>query len=371
MKISWYRHKVIWVILLLIVSGISCEKQPGKNGGNSQSDLDPNNQVVNIDSGTFLTMGTFGRIQIRCGDEQMGRRALAEAMAALEAVDQRFSTYRDDSELARVNQLAAKQPVAISEETYCLLQKAQAYSQLTNGAFDITVTPLIRLWKEAEKENRLPTEAEITEAKTKVGFEKLKLAATDPPTVAFVVEGMELNVDAIAKGYAVDQALGVLRQPGIIAGLVDIGGEVSAFGQNRPGTDWIIGIQDPTATKKADPLSQQPRWLIRLQDCAVATSGNYRQYIQINAKHYSHIIDPRTGWPADILPSVTVIAPTTVDADTLATAISVMGCEKGLELVESLDNIEAFLIAEKDEKPQIYRSSGFSRYEVLRYPFDR
>jgi len=363
MKISRNRHPGIWVILLAVIFGISCEKKPGENERNSQSELDPNIPLLKIDSGTFLTMGTFGRIQIRCIDEQNGRRALGEALAALDEVDQRFSTYRDDSELSRVNRQAAKQPVAISAETYRLLQKAQDYSQRTNGAFDITVSPLIRLWKEAAKENRLPTEAEIREAKAKVGFEKLKLKASSPPTVSFGVEGMELNVDAIAKGYAVDQALAALRGPGIVAGLVDIGGEVSAFGQNRPGTDWIIGIQDPQATKRDNPLSQQVYRQIRLQNCAVATSGNYRQYVRIEGKQYSHIIDPRTGRSADILPSVTVIAPTTADADALATAISVMGREKGIKLIESLVDTEALLIAGTGDTTIIVRSSGFAKFE--------
>lgn len=364
MKISSYCHKVFWAILLLIISGISCEKQEGKNDRNSQSDVDPNIQFLKIDSGSFLTMGTFGRIRILCRDKQAGRRALEEARSALENVDQRFSTYRDDSELSRVNRLAAKQSVAISLETYHLLQKAQDYSQRTEGAFDITVTPLIRLWKQAEKENRLPTDTEIREVKAKVGFEKLKLNASDLPTVAFVVEGMELNVDAIAKGYAVDKTLTALRQPCIIAALVDIGGEVAAFGQNRPAKNWIIGIQDPFAYDKHNPLSQRPRWLIRLQDCAVATSGNYRQYVTIGGKEYSHIIDPRTGRPADLMPSVTVIAPATADADALATAISVLGPEKSLAIIESLPDTEAFLVSGTKDDPQFFRSSGFGRFEI-------
>jgi len=363
MKISRYRHPGIWVILLLIISGISCEKQSGENDRNGQFALDPNIPLVKMDSGTFLTMGTFGRIQIRCEDEDAGRRVMEEALAALEEVDQRFSTYRADSELSRVNRLAAKQPVAISLETYNLLKKAQDYSLRTEGAFDITVTPLIRLWKQAAKENRLPTEAEIKEVKVKVGFDKLKLEASDPPTAAFAVSGMELNVDAIAKGYAVDKALAALREPGITAGLVDIGGEVSAFGQNRPGTDWIIGIQDPQEANRNYPLNQQFCRPIRLKDCAVATSGNYRQYVRIEGKQYSHIIDPRTGRPADVLPSVTVIAPTTADADALATAISVLGCEKGIKLIESLGDTEALLITETNDPAIIVRSSGFAEFE--------
>jgi len=364
MKISRYRHSTLWVILPVIVAGVGCEKGQLENDEGEPVEPEPNVPVLKIDSGAFLTMGTFGRIQIRCTDEQAGRRATEAALGVLEEVDQRFSTYREDSELAKVNLLAAKQAVEISPETYQLLLQANQYSRLTEGAFDITVTPLIRLWKQAAEDNRLPTEVEIREIKAKVGFEKLTLNAADPPTVEFAVEGMELNVDAIGKGYAVDRALAALREPGIVAALVDIGGEVAGFGESRPGKYWMIGIQDPQAAKRSHPLSQEPRWLIRLEDCAVATSGNYRQYVRIEGKQYSHIINPRTGRPADILPSVTVIAPTTADADALATAISVMGMEEGIQLIESLANTETLLIAGSRETPILVRSSGFTHFEV-------
>jgi FAD:protein FMN transferase len=385
MENSRYGHPGIWVILLLIVAGIGCDKQASEQESavppitdidantaiTSDADvippriIDPNALVTKIDSGVFLCMGTFARIQLRCLDQQVGLEGLERAQTALARVDELFSTYRDDSELARVNRLAAKEALAVSPETYNLLLRAYNYSRLTDGAFDITITPLIQLWKQAAKENRLPTKPEVAAAKATAGFDKLHLAASSPPTVSFAVEGMELNVDAIAKGYAVDQALAALRQPGVIAGLVDIGGEVAGFGKNRFDKEWIIGIQKPFVGDRENPNRRNPQWKIRLFNCAVATSGNYRQYVRIEGKKYSHIINPRTGWPADLLPSVTVIAPATADADALATAISVMGHEKGIKLIESLSNTEALLVAGASDDPEIFRSSGFSKFEIL------
>jgi len=315
--------------------------------------------LIEVDSGPLMMMGTFGRIRVRCQDRIVGQQALGRALAVLRDVDRLMSTYRDDSELSNVNRLAGRQPVAVSAETFALLQKAIEYSRLTDGAFDVSVTPLLDLWKRTAKENRLPTDDELADAIKHVGWRKLTLGGVEARTVRFNDPGMQLNVDAIAKGYAVDRALEALRQGGVAAGLVEIGGEIACFGRQ-----WVIGIQDPFANENDDPLSQQPRWRVRLQNGAAATSGNYRRYMTIAGTKLSHIVDPRTGRPADALPSVTVIASKAVDADALATAVSVMGPEKGLKLIESLSNTEAFLAAGTPDNVRIYRSTGFSEYEI-------
>jgi thiamine biosynthesis lipoprotein len=315
-------------------------------------------QAVKVDSGRMILMGTIARIQLYAQDAATGHQALDQAKAALKDIDRLMSTYRDDSELSNVNRLAADQPVTLSPETAYVLQKSQYYSQLTEGAFDITVAPLIAVWKTAADENRLPTEGEISQAQEKIGWQKVELSDSDPPTVRFITKGIKLNVNAIAKGYAVDLALDALKIPGVESALVDIGGEIACFGR-----EWTIGVQDPFAPDTDNQLAQHPSWLLTCQNVAVATSGNYRRYKTIAGRKFSHILDPRTGRPAEKLPSVTVIAPKTIDADALATAISVMGPEDGIKLVESLPEIEAFLIAGTPDNPKFYRSSGFSKYE--------
>ena len=322
-------------------------------------------RLFDIDSGRFMVMGTFARIRLVCKSEQQGQEALSVARRTIDHIDKLMSTYRDDSELSEVNRKAGKKPVRVSLETYDLLETALEYSRKTGGAFDITLTPLLNVWREAEKQNRLPTTNELTKAEKLVGFEKLRLSATEERrTVSFAEEGMELNVNAIAKGYAVDRVLAVLRRPGVVAALVDIGGEIACFGQRISGEDWLIGVQDPFALSNDNPFIVKPRWKIRLRNCAVATSGDYRQYTTIKGKRYSHIIDPRTGKPIRKLPSVTIIAKRSVDADALATAVSVLGLEEGMKLIESLPDTEALLIGGTGGKPQIYRSTGFDKYEV-------
>jgi thiamine biosynthesis lipoprotein len=339
-------------MMTLIAGG--CDKQPDQTSST----------LIKVDSPKMLIMGTFAQIQLRCLDQQTGRQAIAAARQTLDEIDQMLSTYREDSELSQVNLRAAEGPVKVSHETYYVLKKAYEYSQITDGAFDITVTPLLSVWKQAGGEDRLPSQEELDQAKKKVGFGNLQLSEPQKSTVSFYQPGVRLNVDAIAKGYAVDRALAALRLPGVAAGLVDIGGEIACFTQDDVTQDWLVGIQNPFAWDTDNPLSQQARWVVRLRNGAIATSGNYRRYTTIKHKKYSHIIDPRTGQPAQELPSVTIIALQTIDADALATAVSVMGPEKGLQLIESIDDTEAFLVTGSDEKPQTYRSSGFAKYEV-------
>lgn len=347
----------ILLVLALLPSG-GCKDRNGQSTGGDSTG------TVVVDTGRFTLMGTFARIQLRCDNEQVGRQAIESAQAALAEVDRLMSTYRKDSELSEINRRGAREPVKVSAETFQILLRAKKFSQITDGAFDITVSPLISLWKSSAKENRLPTAEELVRAGKIVGYEKLILSSSADSRVSFAVDGMQINVNAIAKGYAVDRALAAVRKPGVIAGLVDIGGEIACFGTDAPDKPWRVGIQDPFAEDLDNPLSQKARWIIELKDCAIATSGNYRQYITIQDQKFSHIIDPRTGRPADLLPSVTIIAPNTADADALATAVSVIGPKKGLELINSLPQTEGFFITGTNEKPEIYRSNGFGEYEA-------
>ncbi|MBN2375829.1 MAG: FAD:protein FMN transferase [Sedimentisphaerales bacterium] len=348
----------IILVLALLLFG-SCKDRNGQ-----PEEAGSAGAAVVVDTGRFTLMGTFARIQLRCDSEQVGRQAIESAQAALAEVDRLMSTYREDSELSEINRRGAREPVKVSAETFQILQRAEKFSQISDGAFDITVSPLINLWKSSARENRLPSADELARTGKVIGYEKLILSSPDESRVSFAVDGMKINVNAIAKGYAVDRALAATRKPGVIAGLVDIGGEIACFGSDAPDKPWRVGIQDPFAEDLDNPLSQKARWVIELNDCAIATSGNYRQYITIQGRKFSHIIDPRTGRPADLLPSVTIIAPNTADADALATAVSVMGPEKGLELINSLSQTEGFFITGTNGKPKIYRSDGFAQYEA-------
>ncbi|MBN1846777.1 MAG: FAD:protein FMN transferase [Sedimentisphaerales bacterium] len=359
---------LILLFFLLVPAG--CKRQPDAGGsahpaGEATTAGGGEQNGFSVDSGDMLVLGTFGRIRLRAEDESAGRQALERARALLERLEGQLSTYRPDSELSRVNQLAGRGPEPISEDTYQLLRLALDYGRITAGAFDCTVPPLLELWRQAEQRDRPPERAELDQALARVGYGKVLLPAGPPYTVSFQTAGMQVDVDGIGKGYIVDRVLESLRHSGARAGLVDIGGEVAAFGQRHPGTDWLVGIQDPFAADREDPFHQRPRWVIRLRDRAVATSGNYRQYYSIAGRRYSHILDPRTAEPVDALCSVTIIAPTAAGADALATAVSVLGVEAGKALIESLADTEALLIAGDADNPRPLRTSGFDRYEYI------
>jgi len=336
---------LVLILLLLVVSFL---RQP----------------LALVDSGPFLTMGTYARIQLYCEDERLGHRAIQAAQESLTDVDRLMSTYREDSEISRVNRRADQKPVLISRETFDLIKKSLRFSRLTEGAFDITVNPLLMVWQKAAEEKRLAAVEQITKARRISGYQKLILSGPDQSQVFFQVTGMQLNVDAIAKGYGVDRALAAVRRKGVYAGLVEIGGEIACFGSpdNKTG-NWIIGIQDPFVDGHDEITSKRTLCPLYLKNCAVATSGNYRRYRLINGRKYSHIVDPRTGQPAEKLPSVTIIAPNAADADALATSVSVMGPKKGLALIESIPDTEALLITGTRDRHRIIRSSGFHRYE--------
>lgn len=324
-----------------------------------------NDSMRELDSGSVLKLGTWARIRIRSGNPAQARLAQHNAFEAIDLVDRLMSTYRDDSELAQINRFAHQRPVPISPQTYDVLAAGLQYSRITDGAFDMTVAPLITLWKHAADENRLPTTQELDQAVACVGYRKVILSSPEQCTVQLSPECVQLNVDAFAKGHAVDMALQALQQAGMDAGLVEIGGEIACFITEKSPRPWVIGIQDPFASTNDNPLSQKPSWLIKLNNCSVATSGNYRHYATIANKRYSHIVDPRTGQPAEKIPSVTVIAPQTMDADALATAVSVLGIEKGLALIESLEDTEALLITGSADSPQLRLTGGFDKYLVL------
>jgi len=225
---------------------------------------------------------------------------------------------------------------------------------------DITVGPLVALFRNAKESKIAPGEEQIALARSKVGFEKLKLDSENK-TVQFSDKGMLLDLGGIAKGYAIDKAIEATQRCGATGAMVDIGGDVRCFGLPPEGKDnWLIGLQDPNST--IEGIAGGGLLLIlKISNAAVATSGDYQQLVLIEGKRYSHIMDRRTGTSAEGLSSVTIIADNATDADALATAVSVMGAEKGLALIEKLSNTEAILITPKP-KNEIIKTSGAEKY---------
>jgi len=316
-------------------------------------------RLVDVDSGQRVVMGTFVRLIAVAGDEQTARVSIEAGFDQIKMVDGLMSTYKDSSEISAVNRDGFEGAVKISGPFMEVLLKSIEYSKLTGGGFDVTVGPMIKLWRGAEKAGELPTAEAIENVKARVGYEKLIIDA-NAMTVGFSVEGMKVDLGAIAKGYAIDAAVEAMRVAGAVGAMVDAGGDIRCWGKAQPGkSGWVVGLQDPGKADQAGLMSAV-MLILKLDGMAVATSGDYQRFEMIEGKKYSHIIDRDKGAGSEGLSSVTVICESAIDADALATSVSVLGVEKGLELIESLGNTEAILISSGSS--ELIKTSGADEY---------
>jgi len=289
-------------------------------------------------------MGTTARL-IAVGPPREAEAALREAEAVLRATEARMSAWLEDSEVARLNAAPAAQEVPLSAEVRRVLELAQRAAEDTGGAFDITCRPLLELWREAGARGRLPAQEEIAAARTASSWGLLAL--TEAGAVKHA-PGVRIDLGGIAKGYGIDRALEALQAAGVRGGLVEVGGDLRCFGEPPDGEAWRVELRDPFGGKAPGRLA--------LREGAVCTSGNYARFVEIEGRRYSHIVDPRTGRPADAVPSATVVAPSAVSADVWATALSVLG-DQGLRMRP--EGVEALLVV--GEAPgKLVCTSGFA-----------
>ncbi len=320
---------------------------------------------VQVDSGYRLAMGTFARIIAVAPNEAVAQKSIDAGFSRQKRVEELMSVYIPESELNRVNAKAHQHPVRVHPMTFEVIERAVEWSRKSNGAFDVTIGPLVELWRNAGDANQPPSAEQLAEARTRIGYDKLILDANQL-TVQFTAPGMKLDLGGIAKGYAIDQSVKAMRSAGASAGMVDIGGDISCFGSPAEGRKhWRIGLQDPS---RADLNMAESANLLVLQFAtpsndaiAVTTSGNYQRFTVIEGRRHSHIIDSESGQSSDALASVTIIAPDATAADALATAVSVLGAEEGLRLIENTPEAEGILISSSDVK-RLIKSSGVGQY---------
>ena len=298
---------------------------------------------VELNSGYRVVMGTFSRVVVIAPSERTANACIQAALDVQRRIEALMSYHLEDSELNKVNRHGAQGPLPVNPMTFEVLQRAVDFSRLTDGAFDVTVGPLVDLWRQAGEANTLPTEEALAEARRKVGFDKLILDDREM-TVAFAVEGMRIDVGGIAKGYAVDKSVEAMRKRGALGGMVDLGGNIRCFGQAPQGQEhWRIGLQDPNVAP--DELgTKKPLLVLTITDQSVATSGDYRRFTKVRGEKQSHVLDAHTGRGAARLTSVTIIAPDATSADALSTAVNVLGSEAGMALIERVTETEAILI---------------------------
>jgi len=298
-------------------------------------------------------MGTTVRIVLIAGDSGAADTAAADAFARIARLDAMMSDYRADSELMRAAREATARPVPISDDLFTLLTQGQQLAERTGGAFDVTAGPLTRLWRRARRLGEAPAEADLAAALASTGYRRMKL---DPATRTLRLEsrGMSLDLGGIAKGFAAEAALATLRSNGVGNALVAAGGDV-AVGEAPPGSaGWEVAVPG------LDP-SRPPRHRLHLVNAGISTSGDAEQWVELRGVRYSHILDPRTGRPLEGRRSVTVVAPDATTSDMLATAVSVLGPDAGLRLVEETPAAAASMILEATD-------GTIHRHQSARWP---
>ncbi len=305
-------------------------------------------------------MGLPFRIVLYAPDAATAKAAAKAAFARITQLNDSLSDYDADSELSRLSRTAGEdRTVPVSADLWTVLERSQALARRTDGAFDVTVGPVVNLWRKARREKQLPRADRLAEARAAVGWRKLELDAR-AHTARLLVPDMRLDLGAIAKGYAVDQALEVLRARGITRALVAGGGDM-AVGDAPPGKPgWRIEVAP------LDVPDAPPARFVRLRNCALATSGDVFQHVEIDGVRYSHIVDPRTGMGLTDHSLVTVIARDCITADSLATAVSVLGPRRGLKLVEQFPRVAAHVMRRPGAVIEIHESRDFGSYEEER-----
>ena len=305
-------------------------------------------------------MGTLWHITLYAPDAASASNGVRAAFARVTTLDRIMTDYDPDSELERLRKSPFGVPVPVSDDLFAVLQRAQAFSRQTRGAFDITVGPSVQLWRRARRQRELPDPDRLAAAHRAVGFEKLKL---DPRarTATLLVENMRLDLGGIGKGWGADAALRVLRERGLPRALVAASGDL-AIGDPPPGQPgWRVGIGALDAGPSA--LAQR----ITLRNAGVSTSGDTEQFVELNGVRYSHIVDPRTGVALTNHIQATVIADCATHSEGLTKAICVLGPAEGLKVIEADPKSAVFvLLPQTGTNEVVLKSRRFQRLEATK-----
>ncbi len=297
----------------------------------------------------LLLMGSRFEITAVHSSEAIIDESIDVAIEEVKRIENLISEWVEGTEVDLINKNAGIKPVKVSVELFTLIERCKKVSALTDGAFDITWASAWKLWHFDSTLTKVPSQAQIDEILPLIGYEKIILNKQDT-TVFLTQKGMKIGFGAIGKGYAANKARDKMKSVGIENGIVIAGGDLITWGKMANRKNWTIGIADPENPQNAIA------WL-EVGEMGVVTSGNYEKFVMINGKRYAHIINPKTGYPATGLISVTVIAPDAELCDALATGLSVLGPAKGLGLINQMRGVECVMVTDSN---QILTSKGLS-----------
>ncbi len=296
---------------------------------------------------TLKLMGTRFEITVVAPNEEIGYINIDEAVSEIERIEKMISSWDENSETSKINQNAGIAPVKVSPELFGLIERSIKISEITDGAFDISYASMDNIWKFDGSMDKVPSEEQIKESVEKVGYENIVLNSRER-TVYLNKPGMRIGFGAIGKGYAADKAKELLLSKQVKGGIINASGDLTTWGTKSTGEKWLVGIANPLSKDKVFS------WL-PVVESSVATSGNYEKYIVMNGKKYSHIIDPRTGYPTSGIHSVSIFAKQAELCDALATAVFIMGRDTGIHMINQIDGVEVVVV---DAENKLHKSSG-------------
>ena len=296
---------------------------------------------------TLKLMGSQFDITVVAKTTVQANKYIDTAVAEITRIEKLISSWDINSQTSEINRNAGIKAVKVDRELFNLIERGVKISKLTDGAFDISYASMDKIWYFDGSMTELPSEVEIKKSVEKIGYQNIILDKVEH-TVFLKLEGMKIGFGAIGKGYAADMAKALLISKGVPSGIINASGDLNTWGTQPNGKDWMVAIVNPLNKKKV--FSWMP-----VNNSAVVTSGNYEKYVTFNNTLYSHIIDPRTGYPATGILSVSIFTKTAELADALATSIFVMGKEIGLDFIDQLKGVECIIV---DENNNIIKSKG-------------
>lgn len=344
------RLLALTLLTVLLLSGCY------KNSANEEAPIAEMNPI----SKTNFLLGTVVQISIY---NRQDKTIIDKAFDRISQIESKMTINNaETSEIIALNNASEKNEVKLSSDTFYVVEKGKQYSEMSDGKFDITIGPIVKLWNIGTPYAAVPEKNRLEETVGLVDYKKLNLNK-ESQSAKLEKAGMKVDLGAIAKGYAADEAARILRENGVENAIINLGGNIITVGGNPSGAPWRIGIQDPF-NPRGDFLG-----VVSIKDQTVVTSGTYERYFEENGKKYHHILDPFTGYPIENnLQSVSIITDKSIDGDGLSTSSLLLGLEEGMKLIESLENAEGIFIT-GDKK--VYVSSGLKyNFKVTKSEFE-
>lgn len=304
------------------------------------------NKYVTVKRSVTLMSSPF-ELTVVAQNEEIGYINLEEAIAEVKRVERLISSWDPESETSEINLNSGLKPVKVSYELYKLIERSIQISEITDGAFDITVAAMEGVWKFDGSMSMFPTPEQISRAVSKVGYKKIALNSVEN-TVFLKEKGMKIGFGAIGKGYAADKVKELLVSKQVPAGMINASGDITTWGAKATGEKWLIGVDNPRSNGKIFT------WF-PLIESSVSITGNLDRYITFNDKKYTHYIDPKSGYPTTGISKVTILAKSAELCDALATAVYILGIEKGISLINQLGDTEVIIV---DSFNQMFKSHG-------------